>query len=74
MNKKLLKKQQEETDRLLGETEKEHEKELRLWQAEADKELEELVQIWQRGEFPALYWSVFWEDPPTVTIPERYRQ
>ena len=40
----------------------------------ADKELEELVQIWQRGEFPALYWSVFWEDPPTVTIPERYRQ
>ncbi len=40
----------------------------------ADKELEELVQIWQRGEFPALYWSVFWEDPPTVNIPERYRK
>ena len=38
----------------------------------ADRELEELVQIWQRGEFPNLYWSVFWEDPPTVVIPETY--
>lgn len=38
----------------------------------ADRELEELVQIWQRGEFPSLYWSVFWEDPPTVVIPETY--
>ena len=38
----------------------------------ADRELEELVQIWQRGEFPALYWSVFWEDPPQVKIPETY--
>ena len=38
----------------------------------ADRQLEELVQIWQRGEFPALYWSVFWEDPPTVVIPEKY--
>ena len=40
-SKKLLKKQQEEADRMLGETEQEHEKELRLWQAEADKTLEE---------------------------------
>ena len=40
-SKKLLKEQQEEADRLLGETEQEHEKELRLWQAEADKTLEE---------------------------------
>ena len=38
----------------------------------ADRELEELVQIWQRGEFPSLYWSVFWEYPPTVEIPETY--
>ncbi len=38
----------------------------------ADRELEELVQIWQRGEFPNLYWSVFWEDPPKVEIPETY--
>lgn len=40
-SKKLLKEQQEEADRLLEETEQEHEKELRLWQAEADKTLEE---------------------------------
>lgn len=37
-----------------------------------DKELEELCQIWQRGEFRDLYWSVFWEEPPTVKIPESY--
>jgi tetratricopeptide (TPR) repeat protein/DNA-binding CsgD family transcriptional regulator len=40
-SKQLLKKQQEETDRVLEETEQEHEKELRLWQAEADKTMEE---------------------------------
>ena len=40
-SKQLLKKQQEETDRVLDETEQEHEKELRLWQAVADKTLEE---------------------------------
>ena len=40
-NKKQLKIQQEEADRILGETEQAHEKELRLWQAEADKTLEE---------------------------------
>ena len=40
-SKQLLKKQQEEANRILGETEQEHEKELRLWQAEADKTLEE---------------------------------
>ena len=40
-NKKQLKNQQEEADRILGETEQAHEKELRLWQAEADKTLEE---------------------------------
>ena len=39
----------------------------------ADREMEELVQIWQRGEFRDLYWSVFWEEPPVVKIPERYR-
>lgn len=38
----------------------------------ADKEMEELVQIWHRGEFPALYWSVFWEDPPRIKIPQSY--
>jgi hypothetical protein len=38
----------------------------------ADKDIEELVQIWQAGHFPALYWSVFWEDPPQVVVPESY--
>lgn len=38
----------------------------------ADKELEELVQTWHSGEFPALYWSVFWENPPEVKVPESY--
>ena len=40
----------------------------------ADRPLEELVRIWQLGEFPNLYWSVFWEDPPVVSIPEKYRE
>ena len=40
-SKHLLKQQQEKADRILGETEQEHEMELRLWQAEADKTLEE---------------------------------
>ena len=40
-NKKQLKIQQEEADRLLGEADQQHEQELRLWQAEADKTLEE---------------------------------
>jgi hypothetical protein len=38
----------------------------------ADKDLEELVQIWQAGEFPALYWSVFWEEAPRIKIPDKY--
>ena len=38
----------------------------------ADKETEELVRIWHAGEFPALYWSVFWEEPPQVTVPDSY--
>ena len=37
-----------------------------------DRDLEELVQIWQAGEFKNLYWSVFWEDPPVVEVPESY--
>ena len=40
-SKKLLKKQQEEADRILGETEQQHEEELRQRQAEADKTLED---------------------------------
>ena len=34
--------------------------------ADADTEL--LVRAWEAGEFPALYRSVFWEDPPEVVI------
>ena len=40
-SKQLLNQQQEKSNRILGETEQEHEKELRLWQAKADKTLEE---------------------------------
>ncbi len=40
-NRRLLKKQQEEADKMLGEAEQVHEKELRQWQAEAEKTLEE---------------------------------
>ena len=36
----------------------------------ADREVEELVKIWYEGDFPALYWSVFWEDPPAIQVPQ----
>lgn len=38
-----------------------------------DREVEELVKIWEEGEFEMLYWSLFWKEPPTVDIPEKYR-
>ena len=37
-----------------------------------DRMTEELVEIWEAGEFPALYWSLFWKDPPEMPIPEKY--
>ena len=37
-----------------------------------DKAVEELVKIWEDGDFPALYWSLFWKDPPEMPIPEKY--
>ena len=37
-----------------------------------DMNTEELVQIWEAGDFPAFYWSLFWQDPPEVPIPEKY--
>ena len=40
----------------------------------ADAPLEELVQAWQRGEFRDLYWSLFWEEPPVVNVPDRYKK
>ena len=33
-----------------------------------DQDAELLVHAWQAGEFPALYWSVFWENPPEIQI------
>ncbi len=38
-----------------------------------DQPTEELVKIWEEGDFPALYWSLFWKDPPEVHNPEEYR-
>lgn len=38
----------------------------------ADKDIEDLVRIWQAGDFPALYWSIFWEEPPHIEVPQTY--
>lgn len=38
-----------------------------------DEATEELVKIWEEGDFPAFYWSLFWKDPPEMPIPEKYR-
>ena len=38
-----------------------------------DKATEELVEIWEDGDFPAFYWSIFWKDPPEMPIPEKYK-
>jgi hypothetical protein len=38
-----------------------------------DEATEELVQMWEAGDFPAFYWSIFWKDPPEMPIPEKYR-
>ena len=37
-----------------------------------DKDLEELCQRWADGSFRDLYWSIFWEEPPIVNVPEKY--
>lgn len=38
-----------------------------------DAATEELVKVWEDGDFQALYWSLFWKDPPEMPIPEKYR-
>lgn len=38
----------------------------------ADAATEELVKMWWAGDFPAFYYSIFWEYPPEVKIPEKY--
>ena len=37
-----------------------------------DMAVEELVKLWEDGDFDALYWSLFWKDPPVMPIPEKY--
>lgn len=39
----------------------------------ADFDLEQLVLLWQRGEFPEFYYSVFGEYPNSPEIPSKYR-
>lgn len=39
----------------------------------ADKNVEELVQAWKEGTFRNIYWSIFWEEPPQVKIPDMYK-
>lgn len=38
-----------------------------------DNMVEDLVEIWEDGDFPAFYMSLFWKDPPIIDIPEEYR-
>ena len=33
---------------------------------------EELVKMWEAGNFQAFYFSLFWQDPPEMPIPERF--
>ena len=40
----------------------------------ADRDLEELVQMWKAGTFDRFYWSIFWEDPPKVSVPDFYKK
>ena len=37
-----------------------------------DASTEDLIQKWQAGDFPNFYYSLFWEYPPEVVIPEEY--
>lgn len=38
-----------------------------------DRPTEELVEKWESGEFEGLYYSLFWQYPPTVEVPSKYR-
>lgn len=38
-----------------------------------DEPIEELVQKWENGEFEGLYYSLFWQYPPVIEIPSKYR-
>jgi len=39
----------------------------------ADKDTEELIEKWNDGTFPALYYSIFFEAPPEVYVPDKYK-
>lgn len=39
----------------------------------ADKDTEELIRKWNDGTFPALYYSIFFESPPEVYVPDKYK-
>ncbi|MBQ0024518.1 MAG: DUF4294 domain-containing protein [Bacteroidales bacterium] len=39
-----------------------------------DKDLEELVQVWEKGEFDALYMFIFGKPRPEIPVPEKYRK
>lgn len=38
-----------------------------------DRQTEELVQMWHSGQFPAFYYSIFFQYPRVTEIPEKYR-
>jgi len=40
----------------------------------ADRQTEELVRKWEEGSFDELYFSLFWEYPPKISIPSKYRK
>ena len=33
---------------------------------------EELVMMWESGDFDIFYFSLFWQDPPKMPLPEKY--
>lgn len=38
-----------------------------------DKLTEELVMLWESGDFPEFYYSLFWKYPPEIEIPSKYK-
>ena len=39
----------------------------------ADRDIEELVHIWERGDFPYLYYSIFGKYPKVPVMPSKFR-
>lgn len=39
-----------------------------------DEAVEELVKKWKNGTFEQTYFEIFWEYPPLVELPEKYRR